>query len=78
MTAKEAKELYGTALIGKKVFTEAIGEWPGGPATVIELEPDPNAPEIVFQVRSSSLWDPDQPDRRWEIGIFENEEVSVL
>lgn len=67
-TAKEAVQKFGAGLIGKIVMTEAIGEYPGGPAEVIELEPDPNAPEIVFQVRHATFG---------EIGVFDHELVVV-
>ncbi len=67
MTAAEFVTMHGTAPIGRRINTEAWGFYPGGVATVIEVVPDPNAPEIVLQVRHPGFG---------EIGIFEHEEVS--
>lgn len=51
--AKDAVKKYGKALVGRRVFTQTIGGWPGGSATVTELYHDPAAPEIVLQVKAT-------------------------
>lgn len=51
MTAQALVDAWGKKLIGRRVVTIAIGEYPGGVATVTEILPDPGAPEIVFQVK---------------------------
>lgn len=68
MKAKQLVKKLGKKLLGKEVNTPAVGEYPGGVATVIEIRPDRNAPEIVFQVNLPG-WG--------EIGVFEHEEVSL-
>ena len=67
MTAQELVNQLGADLIGREVLTVAIGEWPGGFATVTEIEPDPAAPEIVFQVRS---------EEHGEMGVFGHEPIA--
>lgn len=67
MKAIQMRAIHMDGLIGRKINTEEIGDYPGGVAEVIQLLPDPNAPEIVFLVRHPSFG---------EIGIFEYEEVS--
>ena len=62
-----ASEWIKTAAIGDLVYTHPMGEYPGGPAEVIEIDPDPAAPEIAFNVRHPTFG---------EIGVFEYEEVS--
>lgn len=69
MNAKELVESVGESLVGATVFTKKIGEYPGGPAKVIELNPDPAAPEIVMQVKHPTFG---------EIGIFEDEPIIHL
>ncbi len=69
MKANELVKKLGTKLLGKKVNTPAVGENPGGLATVIQIAPDHKAPEIVFQVNHTS-WGP--------IGVFGHENVSLL
>lgn len=66
-TAKQFVVTYGKALIGRKVFTVAIGDYPGGVATVMRLGDDPNAPDIVLIV---------QPEGQDEIGVFDYEPIS--
>jgi hypothetical protein len=78
ITAGELVSHNGHDLIGKSIETVAYGLWPGGPATIIKLQPDKMAPEIVFQVRSDKVRDPDNPKRFWEIGVFANEPVELL
>lgn len=54
-------------LIGRKIVTQPYGDWPGGVATITEVYPDPEAPEIVLQVKS---------EEHGEIGVFNFEEVE--
>lgn len=68
MTAKQLVEANGKKLIGLNVMTKRFGEYPGGVAEVIEIEPDPESPEIVFQVRHPNFG---------EIGVFEFESVEL-
>lgn len=71
MTARELMETcdaLGVSLIGRKVDTEAIGEWPGGIAEVYAMNLDENAPEIIFHVR--------HPEHG-EMGVFDFEEISL-
>jgi hypothetical protein len=70
MTAQELVQEHGAALVGRKVHTEAIGSWKGGPSEVLQLEPDESAPEIVMQVRRLDDGD--------EIGVFGYEEIELL
>lgn len=69
MTAKELVESKGEGLVGQMVFTKKIGEYPGGRAKVVELNPDPEAPEIVMQVMHPTFG---------EIGVFEDEPIVHL
>jgi hypothetical protein len=61
-------------LIGRKILTEAIGAWPGGLAEIIDVIPDPNAPEIVFEVRGLD------PEVQYAInaGALEDETIGVF
>lgn len=54
-------------LIGRKIETQQIGDWPGGLAEIIKLDPDPAAPEIVFNVKN----------KHGEVGVFDWEIVYV-
>lgn len=68
-----ASELFlslGTALVGRRVRTIPIGEWPGGECEVISLHDDPGAPEIVFIVRRIADGE--------ECGVFADEPVDLL
>ena len=67
--AKELAKREGENLLSREVLTSACGEYPGGMATVIELAPDPGAPEIVFNVRL---------DDWGEIGVFDYEMVALV
>lgn len=69
VSAKKLINRYGPSLIGQRVYTQAMGEYPGGIATVTEIEPDPNAPEIVFQVEHPTFG---------SIGVFEYEKVALV
>lgn len=69
MLAEKLVKKHGKKLVGKKVFTQAMGEYPGGYAEILELEPDPAAPEIVFQVKHPTFG---------EIGVFRHERVYLI
>jgi len=69
MLAEELVKKHGSALIGRTVLTNPMGEYPGGYAEVLELEPDPEAPEIVFQVKHPTFG---------EIGVFGYERVYLI
>lgn len=69
MTAQELVDVLGDALVGRRVITEAIGEYPGGEAEVIQIQPDPEAPEIVFQVKHPTYG---------EMGVFDYEDISLI
>ena len=84
MLAKEFIEDAGSKAVGALIVTAAVGAWPGGLAYITEIEPDPNAPEIVCQVRACNTntkvkraiqrGDLDSA----EIGVFDNEEIYFL
>ena len=69
MKANQLVQKLGQKLLGKQVNTPAAGEYPGGVATVVQLAPDQNAPEIAFRV-SLPQWG--------EIGVFDHEDVWLL
>jgi hypothetical protein len=78
LLAGELVKLPVGNLIGRKIDTpdwrDAHGNsYPGGIATIVEVAPDENAPEIVFTVEHPT-WREDGDGR---IGIFENEEVIL-
>lgn len=66
--ASDVVNVLGASLIGAEVLTEAVGGWPGGLATVVELHPDPTAPEIVCNVESE----------HGRVGIFEHEWLEAM
>jgi hypothetical protein len=68
MKALRLVQKLGEKLIGKKIHTPACGDYPGGLATVTEIEPDKNVPEIAFQV-SLPQWG--------NMGVLWHEEISV-
>ena len=74
MNAKKLYQLAGDRLLGRTVWTEAIGFYPGGAAAIVELAPDPEAPEILFTVEHPT-WEEEGSSR---IGVFEWEEVVLL
>ena len=76
MLAKDLVRKMGSRLIGSMVVTPAVGDYPGGYAKVVEIHPDPAAPEIVFNVEHPEWKDED--DECSIMGIFENEEVSLV
>lgn len=73
MRADTILSLYGTALIGKQILTPALGDYPGGWATVTEINPDENAPDIPFMVDNPS-WIYAGDGR---IGILEYEQCMI-
>jgi hypothetical protein len=74
MKAKELVGVAGDRLLGRTVWTEAIGYYPGGAARVVELAPDPEAPEILFSVEHPT-WKHSGSSR---MGVFAWEEVLLL
>lgn len=74
MNAKDLVAEFGEKLVGRIVLTAAMGEYPGGFAQVVEINPDPMAPEIVFNAQNSAWMDD------WGsniIGVFEDEDVEL-
>ena len=61
---------FAEHLVGRQVITQEIGLFDGGLCTVIALQPDPMAPEIVCQVRHDKTGE--------ELGVFEGEVMSVI
>ncbi len=72
--AKELVRNMGKKLIGRKVITPPMGSYPGGLAQVIEIHPDPAAPEIVFNVENPA-WRDDNGTH--VIGVFGYEYVEL-
>lgn len=58
------------SLLGRQVITPKVEMFTGGLCTVIELNPDVNAPEIVLQVRNEETSE--------EIGIFADEMICLI
>jgi hypothetical protein len=75
MKASELVAMYGKKLVGRNVVTQAIGEWPGGPAKVVRVGHDKNAPEIVFMVVSLN---PAVRRKYKEMGVFDYEECTLM
>jgi hypothetical protein len=76
-TAGELRAHYGDELIGRLIVTEPYGAFPGGPAKVLELYDDSNAPEIVLYVRYLYR-DIVATNENGELGVFENEVAHLL
>ena len=72
---KTAAEVATFAQVGDMIWTNPLGEWPGGYARITELAPDPGAPEIVFNVAHISA---DIQAQFGDMGVFENELVMTL
>ena len=69
MKANQLVQKLGHKLLGKQVNTPAMGEYPGGVATVIGIVPPTQAPEIAFQVNLG----------QWgKMVVFGHEDVSLL
>jgi len=81
-TAKELLDEFGEGLIGRRVRTLPLGAWPGGSARIVKVRPDPEAPEIVFEVRGTgqkvqnAIAAGDLEDE--VMGVFDYEEVELL
>jgi hypothetical protein len=73
--ASNAVRTFGAALIGMRVGTRPMGDYPGGWVTVIKINPDPAAPEIVCHVRHPT-WR-DEPNTDGEIGVFAEEWLDI-
>ena len=65
---------YGKNLIGKMVFTEAIGDWPGGPARVKGLMDDDEAIVMYVQKKGKTL----SREAKMPMGIFHYEEIYFV
>lgn len=70
------KECGAKKLIGRRVVTPALGSYPGGLVTIIEVGHDDSAPEIVFLVQHDTWRDPDISDDG-TMGIFDYELVKL-
>ncbi len=68
-SAVQAVSVYGAALIGAAIITDPVGPWPGGVCDVTQIDPDPNAPEIVMLVRHRATGA--------EIGVFYDDRVTL-
>ena len=68
-TADVMRFVHGESLIGQRVKTIPLGDWPGGEAVVTDLGHDDNAPEIVMNVRK---------DDGAEIGVFYWEPIELV
>ena len=79
LLAKDAVEQFGDQLIGRTIITARFGDWPGGAARVIALNPDPeSAPDIVMTVVAARRIRFDsRTNIGEEIGVFENEEIGI-
>lgn len=76
MNAREFVDMWGEKLIGRAVNTDSWGgSYPGGPAIVIAIHPDPKAPEIVMTVEHPTWRHPVEGFS--DMGIFEHEELSL-
>lgn len=78
MLAGAAVERLGDQLIGRIIVTARYGDWQGGKACVIELNPDKTAPEIVMTVKAvrTSRYD-SRTNIGEEIGVFDHEEIGL-
>lgn len=74
--AKALVHAMGKRLIGRKVLVSAMGSYPGGCVTVVELHPDPGAPDISFNVRHDDGWT--DAFGHNTMGIFEWENVDLV
>jgi len=79
MNALDLVNVLGKKLIGRKVLTIPMGTWPGGKAKVINLGDDPNAPDIVMNVKPlDGQIDPDDDTPFESMGIFCHEDITLL
>lgn len=70
MNAGRLVRKMGNTLLGREIDTPPMGTWEGGVCRVMEIHPDPGAPEIVMQVCRVS-------DGK-SIGVFRFEDVDLL
>jgi len=79
LLAKDAVTQFGDQLIGRTIITARFGDWQGGAARVIALNPDPEfAPDIVMTVKAERRTRFDsRTNIGEEMGIFENEEIGL-
>lgn len=75
MRADQLVKKYGKKLVGREVDTPAMGEYPGGIATVSQVKHDKSAPEISFLVIHPT-WTNEEGNG--EMGIFEYEECTLI
>lgn len=69
MKARTLIDTFGQHLIGRQLVTGPMGGWASRMVEVTELNPDPNAPEIVFNVKHTGTGE--------EIGVFDDEWVFM-
>lgn len=70
MQAKNAVALWGSALVGQRVWTPQVGVYPGGWTTVSAEQPEADAADISFFV--------DDVEYPGEVmGVLENEVCLV-
>lgn len=48
--ARDLVAEHGDALLGRTVHTIQAGKYPGGPAVITDVSPDPGVPEIAYTV----------------------------
>jgi hypothetical protein len=70
MQAQALIDTFGPLLLGKQLITLPVGGWAGGLVEVTELKPDPNAPEIVFNIKHAGTGE--------EIGVFDDQWVFMI
>ncbi|MGI2228141.1 hypothetical protein [Shewanella frigidimarina] len=70
MKARTLIDTFGQHLIGRQLVTGPMGGWASRMVEVTELNPDPNAPEIVFNVKHENTGE--------EIGVFDDEWVFMV
>lgn len=70
MQAQTLIDTFGELLLGKQLITLPMGGWNGGMVEVTELKPDPNAPEIVFNIKHANTGE--------EIGVFNDQWVFMV
>lgn len=70
MTARTAVNCFGATLIGKTIITQPFGDWRGGQAKVLDVNPDPAAKEIVMEVKALRS--------KEEVGVFGSEKIQII
>lgn len=74
MTAKELVHLAGRNLLGKQIWSGEYGDYPGGAATILEIDPDPGS-GIALMVQHPTWKNAECPDGK--MGIFDDEEIEA-